>query len=234
MHDPRSHRPPATRPEWNGSRGSEVPVEPGGTPSPLEAKKTNDDRPFDFAPPEDILIDDDVCVDEWMAEAPDEPPTGNWHDPDPADAGTLEPDREMLLQFAELMFKNANPDGFVSLRAFLDNDRRDEKPILIEAIRIGDADFAAILLERAWQAAAWDDPAVFCPPLRHSRTTGTPRLTISSKASIFPQSATRARRQHAQHSKPCSARLPPSWRVAANGSTRQPARSSPKCICTGG
>ena len=85
------NRPPATGPEWNGSRASDVPVEPGGPPNPLEAKKSNDDPPFDFAPPEDILIDDDVCVDEWMAEAPDEPPTGNWHDPDPADAGKLNP-----------------------------------------------------------------------------------------------------------------------------------------------
>ena len=102
------NRPPATGPEWNGSRASDVPVEPGGPPKPLEAKRSNDDPPFDFAPPEDIPMDDDVCMDEWTAEAPEEPPTGNGHDPDPADAGKLIPDREVLLQFVALMFKNAD------------------------------------------------------------------------------------------------------------------------------
>ena len=63
------------------------------------------------------------------------------------------------------MFKNADHRGYVSLRAFRDNDKRDEKPILIEAIRLNDPDFAAILFERARQAATWDDPAVFCPPV---------------------------------------------------------------------
>jgi hypothetical protein len=63
------------------------------------------------------------------------------------------------------MFKNARRDGYVSLRAFKDNDKRDEGPILKEAIAIGDDDFAAILFERARQAAAWKQPAVFCPPV---------------------------------------------------------------------
>jgi hypothetical protein len=159
------NRPPATGPEWNGSRVSHVPVEPGGTPNPLEANKSNDDPPFDFAPPEDIPIDEGVCMDEWTAEAPDEPPTGNGHDPDPADAGKLIPDRDALVLFVDTMFKNADTRGYVSLRAFRDNDKRDEKPILIEAIRLNDPDFAAILFERARQAATWDDPAVFCPPV---------------------------------------------------------------------
>ena len=159
------NRPPATGPEWNGSRASDVPVEPGGPPNPLEAKKSNDDPPFDFAPPEDIPIDDDVCMDEWTAEAPEEPPTGNGHDPDPADAGKLIPDREVLLQFVALMFKNADTRGYVSLRAFKDNDKRDEGPIFTDPIRLNDPDFAAILFERARQAATWDDPAVFCPPV---------------------------------------------------------------------
>ena len=84
----------------------------------------------------------------------------------------LIPDREVLLQFAELIFKNANPNGFVSLRAFRDNDRQDEKPILIDAIRLDDPDFAAVVVERARQAATWDDPAVYCPP---AATFKTPR-----------------------------------------------------------
>ena len=83
---------------------------------------------------------------------------------------SLNPDREMLAQFAGLMFKNADPSGFVSLRAFRDNDRRDEKPILIEAIRLDDPDFAAIVFERARQAAVWDVPAVYCPPIATFKT----------------------------------------------------------------
>ena len=84
----------------------------------------------------------------------------------------LNPDRETLLQFAALMFKRADQTGFVSLRAFRDNDSRNEKPILIESIRLDDSDFAAIVFERARQAAAWDDPAVYCPPVATFKTTG--------------------------------------------------------------
>src|SRR6476659_9396053 len=83
----------------------------------------------------------------------DEPDAqGNGHDHDPLDAGgKLAPDREALLQFANLMFRNADARGCVSLRAFKDNDKRDEKPILIEAIRLNDPQFAAVLFERARQ-----------------------------------------------------------------------------------
>ena len=82
----------------------------------------------------------------------------------------LIPDREALLQFATIMFKNADPTGFVSLRAFRDNDKRDEKPILIQAIRLNHPDFAGIVYERARQAATWDDPAVYCPPVTTFKT----------------------------------------------------------------
>jgi hypothetical protein len=77
----------------------------------------------------------------------------------------LIPDREMLAQFAGLMFKHARPDGFISLRAFPDKGSKKEKPIFIEAIRIDDGDFLAITVERARQAAAWHEAAVFCPPV---------------------------------------------------------------------
>ena len=155
MHDPRSqqiagHRPgmerqPRIRRTCRTRRHAKLAV------------KSNDAPPFDFAPPEDIPIDDDVCMDEWTAEAAEEPPTGNGHDPDPADAGKLIPDREVLLQFVALMFKNADTRGYVSLRAFKDNDKRDEGPIFTDPIRLNDPDFAAILFERARQAATWDD-----------------------------------------------------------------------------
>lgn len=77
----------------------------------------------------------------------------------------LVPDREMLGQFASLMFKHTRPDGFVSLRSFPDKGSKKEKPIHIEAIPIGDKDFLNVTVIRATQAATWHEPAVFCPPI---------------------------------------------------------------------
>jgi Protein of unknown function (DUF3987)/Primase C terminal 2 (PriCT-2) len=143
-----SIRPPPMDPWDRDVRASNVPVFGGGNFSGL---------------PDDIFFG-------FEREVRDEPDAqGNGHNqdpPDPPDAGgKLAPDREVLLQFANLMFKNADRRGCVSLRAFLDNDKRDNKPILIEAIRLNDPDFTAIMVERARQAACWDDPAVFCPPV---------------------------------------------------------------------
>jgi Primase C terminal 2 (PriCT-2) len=78
---------------------------------------------------------------------------------------SLTPDREMLAQFAGLMFKHAKPDGFVSLRLFPDKGSKTAKPIDIEAIRIDDKDFLNVTVIRAEQAANWHEPAVFCPPV---------------------------------------------------------------------
>lgn len=82
-----------------------------------------------------------------------------------ADQGNgLNPDREALGRFASIMFKHAHRDGFVSLRAFPDNSKKD-RAILVDPIRVGDPDFLDIAFERARQAAAWREPAVFCPPV---------------------------------------------------------------------
>jgi hypothetical protein len=62
---------------------------------------------------------------------------------------SLNPDREMLAQFASLMFKHARPDAFISLRLFPDKGSKREKPIDIEPIRIGDKDFLNIAVIRA-------------------------------------------------------------------------------------
>ena len=91
----------------------------------------------------------------------------------------LTPDREMLAQFAGLMFKHARPDAFVSLRLFPDKGSKNDKPIDIESIQIGDKDFLNITLIRATQAATWHEPAVFCPPVatfRDSKNAKTDNL----------------------------------------------------------
>ena len=146
---------------------------------------------------------------------------------------SLNPDREMLAQFAGLMFKHARRDGFVSLRAFPDKSKK-EKAIFVDPIRIGDGDFLDITTERARQAAAWHVPAVFCPPVatfRDHKNAKTDNLYEGVCLSVeCDQRPLEARRRL----KPCSALLPPSLRLAANGQTPRPARSSRKCICTGG
>jgi hypothetical protein len=85
--------------------------------------------------------------------------------------GSLNPDREMLGQFAAVMFKHARPDGFVSLRAFPDSKSKKDKAIFADSIRIDDIDFLEILTERARQAAAWQLPTVFCPPVATFRAS---------------------------------------------------------------
>ena len=147
---------------------------------------------------------------------------------------SLNPDREMLAQFAAPMFKHARPDGFVSLRAFPDSKSKKDKAIFVDPIRIGDRDFLEILTERARQAAAWQVPAVFCPPVATFRTPRTQRPTTFTKVSAFAWNATRARRRRARHLKPCSARLPLSLHQVANGQIPRRTRSSRNCICTGG
>ena len=160
------NQPPQPGKEWK----------PNGRAADAEIVKGNGPAPFDD-------LDDDAGAGEAAAdfegfeatkEVEPDTPDDPFDEFEKAEAPAAEegetvtlliPDREVLLQFADLMFKNASPDGFVSLRAFRDNDRRDEKPILIEAIRLDDPDFAAILFERARQAATWHDPAVFCPPV---------------------------------------------------------------------
>jgi Protein of unknown function (DUF3987)/Primase C terminal 2 (PriCT-2) len=92
------------------------------------------------------------------------------------EAGTasreLAPDGAQLARFSEAVFKNANRLGFVSLRAFLDKDdtKKDDKPIFVTPINLGDPQYHALLVERARQAATWPKSAVFCPPVVTFRT----------------------------------------------------------------
>jgi hypothetical protein len=82
----------------------------------------------------------------------------------------LLPDAEKLQRFCAALFKHANPEGIVSLRAFLEN-AKDEKALFIEPISIGNPQFLEVVAERAKQAATWEVPAVFCPPVTTFKTT---------------------------------------------------------------
>jgi hypothetical protein len=79
--------------------------------------------------------------------------------------GSLAPDRQVLAQFKDLMFKHARGDAFISLRSFPDKGSKSERAIHTEAIRINDREFLNIAVIRATQAANWHEPAVFCPPV---------------------------------------------------------------------
>ena len=102
------------------------------------------------------------------------PPNDTW-----TNAGKLEPDRTILEQFIGIVFKNADKNGFISLRLFPDKGSKNEKPIEIEAIQVGDKDLLGVTVIRAAQAANWHEPAVFCPPVctfRDHKTAKTDNL----------------------------------------------------------
>lgn len=82
----------------------------------------------------------------------------------------LMPERHTLARFISVMFKYANPKGYVSLRAFPDKGGSSERAIFTDAIDLGSADLLDITYERARQAANWNEPAVFCPPVATFKT----------------------------------------------------------------
>ena len=108
----------------------------------------------------------------------------------------LLPDREMLGDFINLMFKNADPDGYISLRSFTDKGSQEDKPIHIQAIRVGDVELLDIAFIRASQAATWHKPAVFCPPVATFKTTKTAKpdnlqegIDLSTECDANPREA---------------------------------------------
>ena len=56
---------------------------------------------------------------------------------------------------------------------FPDKGAKNEKPIEIDDIRIGDPRFLDVAFNGANQAAYWHEPAVFCPPVATFRTAGS-------------------------------------------------------------
>jgi hypothetical protein len=110
----------------------------------------------------------------------------------------LIPDREALAAFSAAVFKNADPKGFVSLRFFKD-DGSNDKALAIEPITLGHADYLDIVFERARQAAAWPDPAVFCPPVTTLLSGKNAKgenicegVTLSVDCDAFPAAARKA------------------------------------------
>lgn len=129
------------------------------------------DGPADEQPQTEGTPHADEPAQEEATAAPDSEPDDAHDKTNGADQHNdqplLVPDRQALACFADIMFRYARPDGYISLRAFpgKSNGGKKEKPIFIESIQIGDSDFLDIATERARQAATWPAPAVFAPPV---------------------------------------------------------------------
>ena len=115
---------------------------------------------------------------------------------DPDKPAELKPDREMLGQFIGFMFKNASPNGFISLRLYPDKGSDLEEAIDIQPIRVGDRELLDITVIRAAQASNWHEPAVFCPPVATFLTSQNAKtdnlcegVAISVECDQLPQHA---------------------------------------------
>ena len=142
---------PSSGPEPKSTgNGATEPFEP-------ETPKTNgpDEELGESAPEPAMTSDTSPRNDELLGSAPD-----------PHDAPELLPDRAELEDFVTL-FKHADPEGFVSVRAFIDAKGKNdgEPPLFTEPIALGHHQFMDVVYERARQAANWHESAVFCPPV---------------------------------------------------------------------
>jgi hypothetical protein len=74
------------------------------------------------------------------------------------------PDRESVASFLDCLFRHANRESFLNLRAF--NDAKDNAPpLFIEGVRVGASDCIERICARIEEAARHVEPHVFCPPL---------------------------------------------------------------------
>jgi hypothetical protein len=147
---------------------------------------------------------------------------------------TLPPDREMLIHFAAIIFKQASPKGYVSLRAFPDTGSRGQKALFVYPITLGDKDFARMLFEHARRAAEWNVSAVFCPPVatfRDPKNAKTDNIYEGVGLSVECDQRPLEARQTLE------ALLGPATIVVASGgewTNPETGEIEPKCICTGG
>jgi hypothetical protein len=75
-----------------------------------------------------------------------------------------QPDRDAVATFVDCLFRYADENAFVNLRAF--NDRKDgAPPLFVEPINIGAPDFIDRVCARIQQCAEETEPHVFCPPI---------------------------------------------------------------------
>jgi Primase C terminal 2 (PriCT-2) len=76
---------------------------------------------------------------------------------------TLQPDRAAIETFIDVLFRYADPENYISLRAF--HDLEDGAPLFVEAVKVGDPELLNRVCNRISEAANHDEPYVFCPPV---------------------------------------------------------------------
>jgi hypothetical protein len=75
-----------------------------------------------------------------------------------------QPDRDAVAAFVDCLFRYADENTYVNLRAF--HDLKDgAPPLFVEPVKIGAPDFIERVCERTHEAAAHPEPHVFCPPI---------------------------------------------------------------------
>jgi len=75
-----------------------------------------------------------------------------------------QPDRDAVATFVDCVFRYADANSYVNLRAFNDT-KRDAPPLFIEPIKVSASDFVDRVCNRIQQAAEQPEPYVFCPPV---------------------------------------------------------------------
>jgi hypothetical protein len=89
-------------------------------------------------------------------------------------ATLLRANRADIETFTAYLFAYADPEGFVSMRAFAEHDR-SKPPLFIEAVRVGDPRLVDRIVAFAEKVANHPIPAVFCMPPCIFRTADNAR-----------------------------------------------------------
>ncbi len=71
--------------------------------------------------------------------------------------------------FIDVMFRDADPDTYISFRVFGDQ-KRDQPPLIIRSMRVGSPERLNYAYACACEAANFPDPAVYAPPVATFRT----------------------------------------------------------------
>src|SRR5262245_15997830 len=75
---------------------------------------------------------------------------------------TLLADRDQIKRFIDVVFRHADPDGAISIRAFL---QKDQKSVFLRDAKVSDPNLVDIVCAAAVEAANHRLSAVFSPPI---------------------------------------------------------------------
>ena len=91
----------------------------------------------------------------------------------------LLPDKAVLATFAEAMFRHADPDTYIVMKAF---DGSDAPVFPADGIKVSHSKLADFAYNRSRQTMQWPRPAAFCPPVATFRQTFTEKGKWSATA----------------------------------------------------